>query len=230
MTNLPYANRLEAGLVLAQELERYAGRPNLTVLALPRGGVPVAYEVAQRWGAGLDLMIVRKLGMPGQRELAIGAIASGGVRVLNPEFAAYVPSHVIDQIAQSELQELQRRERRYRGARPPLDVRGHTVILIDDGLATGATMRAAVAATRQLGAEAIVVAAPVASWEAVAMLRDEADDVVCPATPEPFYAIGLWYRDFHQVSDEEVIALLQRVWMESDRGRRENSHGVHHEP
>lgn len=230
MTNIPYANRLEAAQVLAQELEHYAGCPDLTVLALPRGGVPVAYEVAQRLRANLDLMIVRKLGMPGQRELAIGAIASGGVRVLNPEFAVYVPRPVIDQIAQREREELERRERLYRGARPPLDVRGHTVILIDDGLATGATMRAATAATRQLGPRAVVIAVPVASREAITMLQYEADDVVCPITPEPFYAIGLWYRDFHQVSDEEVIALLQRAWMESDRGYREDFHGVHHEP
>jgi putative phosphoribosyl transferase len=212
MTNLPYLDRVEAARVLAEALEHHAGRARLTVLGLPRGGVPVAYEVAQRLGAALDLMIVRKLGMPGHEEFAVGAIASSGVRVLNPEMDFYVPQHVIERIVQRELQELQRREQRYRGDRPPLDVRDRTVILIDDGLATGASMRAAVAATRQLGPEAVVVAVPVAPTDAIAMLGEIADEVVCPATPEPFGAISLWYRDFHQVSDEEVIALLQRAW------------------
>lgn len=222
MTNLPYANRVEAGRVLAQALARHAGRPGLTVLALPRGGVPVAYEVADRLGAALDLMIVRKLGMPGHEEFAVGAIASGGVRVVNPEVTFYVPERVIEQIARRERAELLRRERRYRGDRPLLDVRGHTVILVDDGLATGATMRAAVSAARQLGPRAVVVAVPVAPADTIAMLRQVADDVVCPATPEPFYAIGLWYRDFHQVSDEEVTALLQRAWSASDRASGED--------
>jgi putative phosphoribosyl transferase len=224
-----YADRSEAARVLAQALAPYAGRARLTVLGLPRGGVPVAYEVAQRLGAALDLMIVRKLGMPGQEELAIGAIASGGVRVLNPEGALYVPEHVIEQLAQRELAELQRRERRYRGDRPPLDVRDRTVILVDDGLATGATMRAAVAATRQLGPEAVVVAVPVAPGDTIAMLREVADDVVCPATPEPFAAISLWYLDFHQVSDEEVTSLLQRAWA-SERAPSEDSHDGSREP
>jgi putative phosphoribosyl transferase len=229
MSNVPYANRIEAARVLAQALAPYAGRA-LTILALPRGGVPVGYEIARRLGADLDLMIVRKLGMPGQEELAVGAIASGGVRVMNPEVASYVPGHVIEHIAARERAELQRRERRYRGDRPPLDVRGRTVILVDDGLATGATMRAAVAATRQLGPHAVVVAVPVAPPDTIAALREMADDVVCPATPEPFYAVGLWYRDFRQVGDQEVTMLLDRAWAGPTGGHQEDVHARPRQP
>lgn len=215
MTELPYADRIHAARALAHALEAHAGRPELIVLALPRGGVPVAYEVAQRLGAALDVMIVRKLGMPGHEELAIGAIATGGLRVLNPEVAGLVPEPVIGRIARRELEELRRREQRYRGDRPPPDLRGRTVILADDGLATGSTMLAAIAAARRHGPETVVVAVPVAPLETVLALRREADDVVCPATPEPFHAIGLWYQDFRPVSDEEVTELLARAWSAS---------------
>jgi predicted phosphoribosyltransferase len=205
-----FRDRRAAGRRLAAALGRYAGRPDVVVLALPRGGVPVAYEVARALGAPLDVFVVRKLGVPGQEELAMGALATPGVRVLNEPVVRGlgIPPHVIDAVARQEEAELARRERLYRGDRPPLDVRGHTVILVDDGLATGATMHAAVRALRQRQPARIVVAVPTAAAEACEALETEADDVVCAVTPEPFYSVGLWYDDFEQTTDDEVRALL----------------------
>jgi predicted phosphoribosyltransferase len=207
-----YRDRSEAGQVLAGKLRAYAGQPNLLVLALPRGGVPVGYEVAQALRAPLDVFLVRKLGYPGHEELAMGAIASGGVRILNEDVVRVlqVPDDVIESVAAAEQQELERRERLYRGDRPPLDVRDKIVILVDDGLATGASMKAAVAALREMRPARIVVAVPVGSVDTCYEMRDFADDVVCAATPEPFRAVGLWYEDFSQTTDEEVRDLLNR--------------------
>jgi len=183
------------------------------VLALPRGGVPVGYEVARALGIRLDVFVVRKLGVPGHEELAMGAIASGGVRVLNEDVIsmAGVSPDQIERVTQREEQELQRREQSYRGAGEPIDVAGKRVFLVDDGLATGSTMRAAVRALRAMHAGEVMVAVPVAAPETCEQLREEADDVVCLLTPAAFYAVGLWYEDFSQTSDEEVKALLQRA-------------------
>jgi predicted phosphoribosyltransferase len=183
------------------------------VLALPRGGVPVAFEVARSLHAPLDVFLVRKLGVPGHPELAMGAIASGGVRALNEDVlrVLQIPEEVIDSVAEEEQQELVRREQLYRGARPAPDVRGRTVILINDGLATGSTMRAAVAALRQQQPARIVVAVPVGAPETCAELQDEADQMVCARMPEPFHAVGLWYSDFAQTTDDEVRELLERA-------------------
>jgi putative phosphoribosyl transferase len=183
------------------------------VLGLPRGGVPVAFEVARALNAPLDIFLVRKLGLPGQEELAMGAIASGGVMVLNSEVVdtLRVPDRIIHQIAAQEQRELERRERLYRGDRPPPDVRNKTVILVDDGMATGSSMRAATAALREQGPDRIVVAVPVAAPEACEKFRDIVDDIVCAITPAPFYAIGLWYEDFSQTTDDEVRDLLARA-------------------
>jgi predicted phosphoribosyltransferase len=207
-----FNDRAEAGRVLAEQLRHYAGRPDVIVLALPRGGVPVAYEVARALHAPLDIFVVRKLGIPGHEELAMGAVATGGVRVLNDQVVKglSIPGFVIDAVANWELLELERRERLYRGNRPPPEVRGKTVILVDDGLATGSTMLAAVQALRKLGPASIVVAVPVASPDTCQLLKEYVDETVCPATPEPFYAVGLWYRDFSQTTDEEVRELLER--------------------
>ncbi|MBV9493552.1 MAG: phosphoribosyltransferase [Acidobacteria bacterium] len=190
-----------------------SGRDDVLVLALPRGGVPVAAGVAAALGAPLDVFIVRKLGVPGQEELAMGAIASGGVRVLNDEVLGYVPvpAAAIDRVTAREQKELERREREYRGDRPPLDVEEKTVIVVDDGLATGSTMRAAVEALRQLDPRAIIVAVPVAAPSTCEAFRSIADDVLCLATPEPFQAVGLWYEDFEQTTDEEVHRLMGRI-------------------
>jgi predicted phosphoribosyltransferase len=208
-----FHDRADAGRVLAGRLAHYAGRRDVIVLALPRGGVPVAFEVAQALRAPLDVFLVRKLGVPGQRELAMGALATGGVRVLNEDVvnALGIPDEVIDAVAAEEQDELGRREHEYRGDRPPPDVRGRVVILIDDGLATGSTMRAAVAALRRQGPARIVVAVPVGAPETCADLAEEADEVVCARTPEPFYAVGRWYDDFSQTTDEEVRELLDRA-------------------
>lgn len=205
-----YSDRREAGRALAAALAPYAGRDDVVVLALPRGGVPVGYEVASALGAPLDVFVVRKLGVPGHEELAMGAIATGGVRVLVPSVVESlgISSDEIDSVADAERRELERRERQYRGNRPELDVRGRTVILVDDGLATGATMRAAVAALRQCEPARIVVAAPVGARDACDEFRVLADDVICARTPEPFYGVGLWYDDFSQTSDDEVRDLL----------------------
>jgi predicted phosphoribosyltransferase len=208
-----FHDRREAGRVLASRLMRYAGRPDVLVLALPRGGVPVAFEVARALRAPLDVFLVRKLGVPGHEELAMGAIASGGVRVLNEEVVNVlrIPEEDIDAVAAEEQRELGRREHAYRDGRPAPDVRGKVVILIDDGLATGSTMRAAVAALRRRGPARIVVAVPVGAAETCAELQDEADEAVCARTPEPFYAVGLWYEDFAQTTDEEVPELLRQA-------------------
>jgi predicted phosphoribosyltransferase len=211
-----FEDRVHAGRELARLLGRYAGRDDVLVLALPRGGVPVGFEIARALGAPLDVFVVRKLGTPGQEELALGAIASGGMRVLNAEIVASLglPPSAIDRIAAREQVELARRERTYRGDRPLPPVGGRTVIVVDDGLATGATMRAAVAALRQMGCGRIVVAVPVGAAESVAALREVADEVVCAATPAPFYGVGMWYGEFAQTSDDEVRALLgaARTW------------------
>lgn len=209
-----FRDRTQAGELLGQQLAtKLSGRSDLLVLALPRGGVPVGAEVASALGAPLDVFIVRKLGVPGQEELAMGAIASGGVRVLNQEVLGYVPvpAAAIDRVTLREQQELERREREYRGDRPPLDVEEKTVIVVDDGLATGSTMRAAVEALRQLDPRAIVVAVPVAAPSTCEAFRSIADDVVCLATPEPFQAVGRWYEDFEQTTDEEVHRLMGRI-------------------
>ena len=208
-----FRDRTEAGRLLAKKLTAYKNRPDVIVLALPRGGVPVAAEVAGALGAPLDIFLVRKLGVPGHEELAMGAIASGGVRVLNDDVVQYlrIPDRVIDEVAAEEQQELERRERLYRGDRPPLDVRGRTVILIDDGLATGSTMRAAALALHEQRPARIVVAVPVAAAATCDEFRGEVDGVVCALTPEPFYAVGLWYEDFSQTTDGEVRELLARA-------------------
>jgi len=217
MLGLRFRDRQEAGQLLASELEkRYGGRDDVVVLALPRGGLPVGFEIAKRLRAPLDVFVVRKLGVPGHEELAMGAIASGGVRVLNDDVVSYlrVSPRTIDAVAESETQELERRERSYRGSRPPLEVSGHTVIIVDDGLATGSTMRAAIAALRKLGPREIVVGVPVAARDTCLDFQREVDAVVCLRTPEPFQAVGLWYTDFSQTTDEEVHQLLEesRRW------------------
>ena len=205
-----FSDRREAGRVLGERLKDYKDRADVVVLALPRGGVPVAYEVAEELHAPLDVFIVRKLGVPGHEELAMGAIASGGVRVLNEEIVSQLglPGAAIDRIAQRELEELKRREREYRDDQPPPDVRGKTVILIDDGLATGSTMRAAAMALRRMNPAKLVIAVPAAAPETCEAFRDEVDEVICAITPDPFYAVGVWYEDFSQTSDEEVRELL----------------------
>src|SRR6195256_183876 len=208
-----FRNRNEAGRFLAEQLTMYASPPDVLVLALPRGGVPVAYEVARALAAPLDVFLVRKLGVPGYEELAMGAVATGGVRVLNDQLIERlgIPEQLIDAVAARELQELARRERLYRDGRPPPDISGRTVILIDDGLATGATMQAAIEALRQQNPARIVVAVPTGSPDTCEEMKAKADDVICAITPEPFQAVGRWYRDFSQTTDEEVEALLART-------------------
>jgi predicted phosphoribosyltransferase len=210
LDNRPFSDRTEAGLELAARLDHYKDRDDVVVLALPRGGVPVAYQVARRLKAPLDIFLVRKLGMPGHPELAMGAIATGPVRVLNEDVVNWyrIPPSVIDQVARTEQAELERRERAYRDGRPPIPLEGRTVLLIDDGLATGSTMKAAVQAVRAHKPARIVVAVPVGSPETCAEFADLADDILCARTPQPFSAVGLWYRDFSQTSDAEVRALL----------------------
>src|ERR1700737_1724601 len=212
MAKRVFRDRHEAGRELARKLGPYANRPDVRVLALPRGGVPVAYEVARALGAPLDVFLVRKLGVPGYEELAMGAVATGGVRVLNDEIVRGlgISEHEIDAAAARELQELARRQRLYRGDRPLPDIAGRTVILVDDGLATGATMRAAIRALRQQQPARIVVAVPTASADTCEALKAEADDVICAMTPEPFFAVGHWYEDFTQTTDDEVRELLAR--------------------
>jgi putative phosphoribosyl transferase len=211
---LPLVNRTDAGRALGVALKAYQGRNDLLVLALPRGGVPVASQIAAALNAPLDLLVVRKLGTPGHEELAMGAIASGGVRVLNRDVvrARDIGDRVIENAVARELREVERRETAYRGERVRPAVEGKCVIVVDDGLATGATMRAAVAALRLQKPSRIVVAVPVAPVETVTLLEREADEVVCLETPEPFWAIGQWYDDFPQVSDEEVRTLLAQAW------------------
>lgn len=216
---LPFKNRIEAGWLLAEALQSYAGHTDILILALPRGGLPVAFEVAQALGAPLDLMLVRKLGVPGQEELAMGAIATGGIKVLNQELVKNlrIPDVAIDSVVNKEKKELERREQAYRGDRPVPEIGNRRVILVDDGLATGATMRAAVLALRQQQPAKIIIGVPVAPPDAVEELRREADEVICLATPEPFFAIGSWYVNFPQTSDEEVRDLLARAWMQEEK-------------
>lgn len=205
-----FRDRSDAGRRLAPLLAHYAGRADLLVLALPRGGVPVGYEVARALGAPLDVFLVRKLGVPGHEELAMGALASGGVRVLNVDVVRelHLDAAALERVAHAEALELRRREQAYRGERPAPAVAGRCVILVDDGLATGSTMRAAARALRQLRPARLVVAVPVAAAETCRAMRREADEVVCALTPEPFFAVGLWYDDFTQTSDDEVRELL----------------------
>jgi predicted phosphoribosyltransferase len=206
----PFRDRVEAGELLAESLSRYRDRDDVLVLALPRGGVPVAHEVATALGLPLDVYVVRKLGVPGHEELAMGAIASGGVRLLNDEVigALGIPASVIDSVARSEQLELDRREVLYRGRRAPIVLANKTVILVDDGLATGSTMRAAVMAVRQHQPARVIVAVPVGAPSTCASLAREADEVVCVRMPDPFVAVGLWYQDFTPTSDHEVRSLL----------------------
>ena len=211
-----FRDRVDAGRTLAAELQRYADDPDVRVLALPRGGVPVGYEVARALHAPLDVFIVRKLGLPWHEELAMGAIASGGIVVLDEDLVrrAGVSGDELASVIASERRELERRERRYRGDRAPPDITGRTVILVDDGLATGASMRAAVAAVRQERPRRVVVAVPIASPETCEAFRREVDEAVCARTPERFEAVGLWYDDFRQTEDAEVHDLLEdaRSW------------------
>jgi predicted phosphoribosyltransferase len=208
-----FENRLDAGKKLAAQLTQYAGQKDVIVLALPRGGVPVAYEVARAIDAPMDVFLVRKLGVPGQEELAFGAIASGGIEVVNPEIvhAVHLSESTIRSVISREREELRRREQEYRDNRPEPELTGKTVILIDDGLATGASMYAAVVAVKQKRPRKVVVAIPVASPESCSALSRFIDQIVCAYTPEPFYGVGQWYEDFSQTSDEEVRQLLELV-------------------
>jgi len=208
-----FANRVEAGRELAWKLTKYAGRDDVTVLGAPRGGVPVAFEVAKALGVSLDIFVVRKLGVPGHEELAFGAIASGGIRIINRSTvdALGLTDREVEQVTEAEEKELRRRELEYRHGRPQLNANGRTVILVDDGIATGASVLAAIHALREMKPAAIVVATPVAPRTTCERLRREADDLVCAETPEPFYGVGQFYDDFSQVSDEEVTELLDRA-------------------
>jgi predicted phosphoribosyltransferase len=209
----PFADRREAGTELASKLRKYAGRDDVVVLALPRGGVPVGYEVARALDAPLDTFLVRKLGLPAHPELAMGAIASGGVRVLNDDVVRWynIPPRVIDEVARSEQAELERREREYRRGRPLVDLRGKTIILVDDGLATGSTMRAAVEAARRHDPARVVVAVPVGAPATCEEFTDITEETICARTPVPFSAVGQWYRDFSQTTDDEVRDLLDQA-------------------
>jgi predicted phosphoribosyltransferase len=206
-------DRREGGRVLARKLKAFAGRTDVVVLGLPRGGVPVAYEVASALHAPLDVFLVRKLGMPGAEELAFGALASGGLRLVDESLLRRygVSAEEVERIAERERRELDRRERAYRGGRPPLPLRGRVVLLVDDGLATGSSMTAAILALRGVAPARIVAAAPVAPPDTCERLREIADTVVCVLTPDPFEAVGRWYRDFDQTTDEEVRELLARA-------------------
>ncbi|MFF5177111.1 phosphoribosyltransferase [Micromonospora sp. NPDC000316] len=203
-----YRDRAEAGRVLADRLTALIGQPDVVVLGLVRGGVPVARVIAERLGAPLDVLVVRKLGMPWAREVAFGAVGPGGVQVLNDMVAGRLSSDDIAEVNHRELVELERREQLYRGGRAPLDLTGRTVVIVDDGLATGATARAAVEVVRRLGARRVVVAVPVGAQEAYELLAAEADQVVCAQRPQDFGAVSLYYDDFHEVSDDEVIESL----------------------
>jgi putative phosphoribosyl transferase len=209
--DIRFRNRAEAGSLLAQKLERYKDMAGVLVFGLPRGGVPVANAVAVALNAPLDILLVRKLGVPGQEELAMGAIASNGIQILNDPIIQYmgIPESVVEAVIKRETQELRRREREYRGVRPSVEIPGKTVIVVDDGLATGSTMKAAIAALRRQNPARIVVAVPTASPETCQELKSTADEIVCAITPEPFYAVGFSYEDFEQTTDSEVRALIQ---------------------
>jgi predicted phosphoribosyltransferase len=210
---LPYRDRRDAGRQLARLLDRYANQPDVLVLGLPRGGVPVAYEVAVALAAPLDVFLVRKLGVPGHEELAMGAIASGGVRVLNAELVAdlKIMEDRLDAVVAREAAELARRDRLYRGDRPPPNVEGKTVIVVDDGLATGSTMLAAIAALHPQRPARLVCAVPISSRTVCEEIRGQVDEMICAATPDSFYAVGVWYEDFRPTSDDEVQALLRQA-------------------
>jgi len=212
-TRTRFRDRLEAGRLVAEALAGYSSRPDLLVLALPRGGVPVGFEVARSLNAPLDIMLVRKLGVPGHEELAMGAIASGGIRILSDDvIAAFgITEPVLAAVTAVEQEELERQERSYRDDRPPPVVRGRTVILVDDGLATGSTMLAAAGAIQRQSPERVIVAVPVAPPETCRAMRHAVDEVICVGSPEPFFSVGTWYRDFSQVSDDEVHELLERA-------------------
>jgi putative phosphoribosyl transferase len=214
-----FANRREAGRILAGGLGAYAARSDVLVLGLPRGGIPVAREVAAALGAPLDVFVVRKLGVPFQPELAMGAIASADIRVLNADVirVCRIPEHIIEHVTRVERQELERRERAYRAGRPALTIAGRVAILVDDGLATGSTMRAAVTAVRRLHPSRVVVAVPVGARETCEELATIADEVVCPEMPDQFGAVGAWYEDFSQTTDDEVTAALQETAANHDR-------------
>jgi putative phosphoribosyl transferase len=218
--SVPFQDRRQAGRILAERLEPYRGSENLVVLALPRGGVPVGFEVARALQAPLDIFVVRKLGFPGHEEYAMGAIASGGVRVMNPMPGITVSPQAVANVVAREEVELVRRELLYRDGRPAVAIRGRTVIVVDDGLATGSTMLAAVQAIRQQQPARLVVAVPVGAGETCEQLRGKADEVVCAAMPRPFSAVGLWYMDFPQTSDDEVRQLLEEA-------RREHALAAH---
>jgi predicted phosphoribosyltransferase len=214
-----FRNRSDAGRQLAARLRRLAGQPDLVVLGLPRGGVPVAAEVAEALGARLDVFVVRKLGAPGHPELAMGAVASGGVRVVEQDVVRqlHVTRQAFDQATEQELREVERRERAYRDARPLPELTGATVVLVDDGAATGATMLAAVYALRQLGPARVIAAAPVMSRQAHRILTEAADQCECVAVPEPFYGVGIHYLDFQQTTDDEVRTVLRRFGSSAER-------------
>jgi putative phosphoribosyl transferase len=215
-----FKDRNHAGQILAKRLERYSAQNDILVMALPRGGVPVAFEIARELSAPLDVFLVRKLGLPGHPELAMGAIASGGIRVLNEDVihGLSVPEDVIASVAESELQELERREQAYRGKQPGLDVHGKTIILVDDGLATGASMRAAVAGLKAQSPGRIIVAVPTASPDTCGEFESEVDEILCAVTPQPFLGVGIWYDDFSQTTDEEVRELLEKskTWLKRE--------------
>lgn len=212
---LPYRDRRSAGKILANAVSEVLPGRKPVVLALPRGGVPVAFEIARELGAPLDILLVRKLGSPGHEELAMGAIASGGARFLNRDVIDLlgIEPPMIERVVSAEKRELERREQAYRGARSPTPVEGLDVILVDDGLATGSSMRVAIASLRDRNPARILVAVPVAPPSTVEIIQHEADHIVCPATPEPFYAVGQFYRDFEQTSDDEVKQLLAEAWL-----------------
>ena len=225
-----FTDRVAAGRRLARDLAAYRGRSDVLVLALPRGGVPVAFEVAAALDAPLDVFLVRKLGVPGQEEFAMGAIATGGVRVMSDDVVRQLglTRDEIERVAAREQRELARREQAYRGAREAPHLAGRTVILVDDGLATGSTMRAAVAAVRAARPARIVVAAPVAAKDTCVALRAEADEVICSQTPEPFWGVGYWYADFSQTTDEEVLGLLGRSRRDEDGTAADDPLGTKH--